>query len=185
MEFSIESHTCRYEHVSIIAAENVSCCYLGPVLAQTPCCSCSPLNIKEVSVPLTPPAAEIVWQPDTLTDSSKSSPTTALKTAKWLARPGILKWVCKYMGYWVTLSIAIAAAFHQSLLFTSSSPSLPAFFVFSLILKTSSACAACVFASRIRRPMSALSCLIESAQGFPDCVGWHVQPLLSVYKAWE
>ena len=71
LSFPIDFHT--YRHVSIILAENSTSCYLGPVLIGTPCCRCSSLNIKEVSVPLTSPAAEIVWQPDTLTDSSKFS----------------------------------------------------------------------------------------------------------------
>lgn len=52
--------TVPYQYISVILAEIVYSCYLGPVLAQTSCCFCSPLNIKEVNVPLTSPSAEIV-----------------------------------------------------------------------------------------------------------------------------
>lgn len=152
---------------------------LVSVPSHTSCCLCSSLNIKEVSVPLTSPAAEIVWQPDILTDSSKfcaPPSTTALKTAKWLTRPGISKWVCKKTGYWVTLSIAVAVAFHFYLhsVHLCLPPSLPS----SALFLRLTVGVWYVFVNWITW-LPALLFLIQSAQGFPDSVGWHT--VYSIY----
>lgn len=85
------------------------------------------------------------------------------------------------MGYWVTLPIAVASAFHHSLhsVYISLTHSLPLSASFS---RLNSACAACVCVCCELNWMatSALLCLIESAQGFPGSVCWHVQSLLSL-----